>query len=151
MNDKDKFSLTPANRSRRTPATPAPVTTESPIAPDGLVPPEGRGTFPRFGSRPNLPPEAISGMFRCGEIILNARARCAEIQAMTEQKVRELDKEIEKCIVETDNKIRLLDEEGKQKDRNLERLMMFEAVLDERHYSDAVRIALIDAFRDSLK
>lgn len=141
MNDKDKFSIKPATSSKRVPA---------PTPPGFPFPSDGPGPLARPGVQ-NLPPEAVSGMFRCGEIILKARARCAEIQAMTEQEIRRLDKEIEKCTTETDNRIRLLEEQGKQKDFALQRFMTFEAVLEERHYSDAVKIALIEAFRDTLK
>ena len=141
MNDKNKFSLTPATSSKRV---------STPQKSDTPFPPEGPEPFPCPG-RQELSPEVISGFFRCGEIILKARARCAEIQAMTEQEIRRLDKEIEKCTVETDNRIRFLEAQGNQKDFDLQRLLAFEAVLDERNYSDAVRIALIDAFRETTK
>ena len=139
MSDNNKFSLNPSARPRR---VPAPKTPDFPA-------PDFPGPFSRSGHQ--LPPEAVSGAIRIGEFLTKARARCAEIQAMSDREIRQLDKLIEACQKDTEKKIQLLENQGKQKDLDLERIIAFGEYLEKANLSDAVKISLIDAFRDSPK
>lgn len=138
----DHFSLRKSEKSRM----PAPAESGSPSTTSDNTSSSGKKS-----SGFKLSPANINSVLRCAEIILKARARCAEIRALCDADLDRMDKEIEAIRAKTDEHIRKLRERSQAMDEAMERTLRFGAGLKELGYSEAVQLALIAAYTEEIK
>ena len=134
-----RFSLKKSQQSR-----------SEPVVPEVLPP------APREGTGFSLPPEAISGMIDVARQIVDAKRDIATIEANSDAKIREMEKEIERITVETHNYINKLEAESKGWHSRFDKRKAFsEKILAEigKHpeWSDAMREKIIDFAKSTME
>jgi len=141
MNDHDNsFSLKKSGRSRM----PSPADL-------GGIQQDNNSSSGKKTSGFKLSPANINSAFKCAEIILKAKARCAEIRALCDADLERMDKEIEVVRAKTDDYILKLRERSQVMDEAMERTLRFGAGLKELGYSEAVQLALVTAYTEEIK
>lgn len=135
-----RFSLVKSNNVRTVAVTPE------------VLPPsssQGKRDF-------SLPPEAISGVIDITRQIVDAKREIATIEATSDAKIREMEKEIERITVETRNYIDKLEAESKGWHSRFDKRKAFsEKILAEigRHpeWSDAICEKIIDLVKSTME